>query len=62
MNAFYEHHQNSIRFGYRCLIGFCSTASSNLSSNPSESWVSSAQGKESCLCLPLTAHETADLT
>jgi len=31
MNAFYEHHQDRIRFGYRCLIGFCSMASSTLS-------------------------------
>jgi hypothetical protein len=22
MNAFYEHHKDSIRFGYRCFCGF----------------------------------------
>jgi hypothetical protein len=42
MNAFYEHHQNSIRFGYRCFDRILLNGLIQRSSNPSESWVSSA--------------------
>jgi hypothetical protein len=35
MNAFFEHHQDSIRFGYRCFDRILLNGSSNPSSNPS---------------------------
>ena len=34
MNAFYEHHKDSIRFGYRCFDRICSTALSSRFSSP----------------------------
>jgi hypothetical protein len=41
MNAFYEHHQDSIRFGYRCfdriLINGLTNPSSNLSASSGSS-------------------------
>jgi len=42
MNAFYEHHQDSIRFGYRCFDRILLNGLIQPFSNPSGSWVSSA--------------------